>query len=225
MTESDATRIAERMKSVEELEERHRTVGAALFEKCGRNLFPCDQLAMVVLDRSLNTVAGFVLLLKNHGYICGVALLRMQLDNILRFHGVVKSGDAHGAASSVSSGTQLRKLKDSRGRKMTDAILVDHLQERNPGVADIYNKCSGYIHLSDEHFLHFLARCGRDNEGRRLIAIGNNDDHLSLEHRYSLIDAFAVVTRGVLEAVSQWTLVRDQHGDFDTLSQRFSPAP
>jgi hypothetical protein len=225
MTESDAAGIAERLKLVEELQERHQTVGAALFEKCEGNLFPCDQLAMVLLDRSLNTVAGFVLLLKNHGYICGVGLLRMQLDNILRFHGVVKSGDAHGVAEKVCSGTPLRKLKDSRGHNMTDANLIELLQERNPGVAEVYSDSSGYIHLSDQHFLHFLARCGRDEEGRRLISIGSNDDHLSIEHRYSLIDAFAVVTRGVPEAVSQWTLFRHQYGDFDTLRQRFSPVP
>jgi hypothetical protein len=90
-------------------------VGQLLYDACNRNLFPCDGLAMGVLDRSLNILSGFTRLIRNNGYICAVALLRLQLDNILRFYGVViASGDPHGVADQMFHGAELSKIAPPR---------------------------------------------------------------------------------------------------------------
>lgn len=204
------------------LSERHREVGAALYQACSGVLFPCDGLAMTVLDRSLNLVEGFLLLLPNHGYICSAALLRMQLDNILRLGGVTGSHDPHGVAESVIGGTELRRIKDASGRPMTDQRLLELLEPRNPGVTSIYKQASGYVHLSSEHVLHFLARSARGDDGRRIFRIGNNDDHIEQEHKHALVKAFATVTRGVLALVDLWTDNRTRAGSTEELRRRFT---
>src|SRR5688572_2220505 len=104
-----------KLADLEALSEVHGERGAAIFTACNGTLFPCDGLAYAVLDRSLNLLKGFCLLLSNGGYTCGAALLRMQLDNVLRFHGVVTTTDPHGTADNVISGTPLRKIKDKDG--------------------------------------------------------------------------------------------------------------
>ena len=104
-----------RFAELEALSEAHGERGGAIFAACHGTLFPCDGLAYAVLDRSLNLLKGFCLLLRNGGYTSGAALLRMQLDNVLRFHGVVTTTDPHGIASDVINGTPLNKLKDIHG--------------------------------------------------------------------------------------------------------------
>jgi len=75
------------LKELSSLRKRYVAAGQALYHARGGELFPCDGLAMAVLDRSLN----ILLLMPKHGYICAAALLRMQLDSALRFHGVLST--------------------------------------------------------------------------------------------------------------------------------------
>ncbi|MDA8109922.1 MAG: hypothetical protein M0015_15020 [Betaproteobacteria bacterium] len=202
----------------------HGERGAAIFAACHGTLFPCDGLAYAVLDRSLNLLKGFCLLLANGGYTCGAALLRMQLDNVLRLHGVVTTTDPHGIAGEVINGTPLRKLKDKDGQFMTDKRLVEVLSHSNTWVEHVYNLSSSYIHLSEQHFHHFMERSKKNQNGLRDFAIGDGDEYLGDAHKLELVAAFKVVTEGVLEVVKQWVAVRSAYGDEATLRARFHSA-
>lgn len=208
--------------AIEKMKSLHEEKGAALYRACNAKLFPCDILAFTVMERSLNLIRGFCLLLVNGGYTCGVALLRMQFDNLLRFHGVVTSIDPHEVASQMINGTPLRKIKDKTDQLMTDKRLVEQLSVRNPWAERVYNLASGYIHLSEHHFYHFLQRSKQNESGTRDIVIGDEDDCLSPEHKLQLVNAFAVVTRGVLELIHQWTKVRDNYGMNEALKGHYT---
>lgn len=210
------------LQALKSLSDPHGERSSALFQACNAELFPCDALAFSVLERSLNLLKGFRLLLENGGYTCGAGLLRMQLDSVLRFNGVALAKDPHG--DSVLTGTPLRKIKDATDQLMTDKRLVELLSQKNPWVEQVYTVASGYIHLSEQHFHHFCMRSKENDTGKRDFAIGDEEDYLSEEHKVELANAFAVVTRGVLEVVRQWTVVRDQHGSNQTLKLRFSRA-
>ncbi|MGH8531893.1 MAG: hypothetical protein ACREV1_03975 [Gammaproteobacteria bacterium] len=71
------------LQSLLGLSDLHGERGKELFDACAGELFPCDALGFAVLERSLNLLRGFHLLLSNGGYTPGVGLLRMQLDNVL----------------------------------------------------------------------------------------------------------------------------------------------
>ena len=124
--------ISHELDMVQQLHPRHHDRGAALFAACGAQIFPCDALAFAILERSLNLLKSFHMLLSNGGYVAGAALLRMQLDSVLRFNGVAISGDPHGTASAMYGGTPLRKIKDRHGERMTDRYLVELFKKRNP---------------------------------------------------------------------------------------------
>lgn len=213
-----------RITELEALAIFHGNNGSALFQACEASLFPCDALAYSVLERSLNLLKGFCLLLRNGGYTCGAALLRMQLDNVLRLHGVVTTSDPHGIANEMINGKALRKLKDSKGHCMTDKRLVEVLSITNPHVERVYKLTSSYIHLSEQHFYHFIERSKKNQRGLRDFAIGDGDEYLDEAHKIELVAAFKVVTDGVLDLVQQWISVRNQFGDKQTLAKRFSNA-
>jgi hypothetical protein len=214
--------LEQSLEEVRGLLERHRTVGAALYEECEGHLFPCDGLAMAVLDRSLNVTEGFLLLMGSHGYICSAALLRFQLDNILRLHGVATSADPHEVAEKVIGGARLDQIEDRSGQLMRDARLLEVLEVKNAGITRIYKWASGYVHLSGEHVSHFLSRSAPGEDGRRIFRIGNNDDHIPPEHRRELVDAFAKVTRGALSLIEHWTANRKKVGSREDLHRRFT---
>jgi hypothetical protein len=211
------------LQSLTDLSSEHETLGRGLYEVCKGELFPCDALAFAVLERSLNQAKGFSLLLSNGGYTMGAGVLRMQLDNLLRFHGVVTSGDPHGVANQIANGVPLRKIKDASGRKMTDQRLLELHNAKNPDIRKIYDLSSGYIHLSIEHIRHFLLRSAIECGQARIFAIGDADDHMAIESKIKLVKAFTAVTRGVLACIEFWTATRAGQGTAD-LHKRFKQA-
>ena len=208
-----------------ELSDLHEAQASRLAEACAHEIFPCDALAFSVLERSLNLLKGFHLLLSNGCYTSGAALLRMQLDSILRFNGIALCKDPHEIASSVIGGVPLRTLKDRSGKKMVDKHLVEIFSKKNPWVEHIYGLSSSYIHLSEQHFGHFIARSQRNEAtGMRDFSIGDSDDHISTEHKIELINAFSALTRGIFSAVTQWAEIRHLHGTSQSLRARFQTA-
>jgi hypothetical protein len=212
------------LKTLLDLSDSHGESGKELFAACNSEIFPCDALAFAILERSLNLLRGFHLLLSNSGYTSGIGLLRMQLDSILRFRGVTNCENPHEIAASVISGTPLRKLKDRAGNRMTDSYLVSLLVPLNPAIEHIYKLSSGYIHLSDQHFYHFLSRSKLNAAGERDFCIGHDDEEISIEHKIQLVNVFSAITRGVLTIINEWSKKRHQFGTNELLLQRFPNA-
>ena len=212
------------LREFDELPELHNAAGRALFESCSAEVFPCDALALAVLDRSLGLVNGVRVLISNNGYTSGMALLRLQIDNILRLHGVIASGDAHGCAGKVLDGKHLRNLKNKKGDKMSDGYLVRSLSSTIPWIQDVYDTCSGFVHLSDRHVHYFLARCPVGPDGKRVFSIGDEDEHVPIESKRQLIKAFVGTTRGVTKLVTAWSQVRSAHGSNAMLKSKYIAA-
>lgn len=93
----------------------------------------------------------------NGGYSSAIALVRMQLDSVLRLYGIISSGDRHLFAERVMHGVLLCELKDKTGKKMTDRRLEDEFKKLAPWAEELYEHCSGYIHLSSNHITYFLG--------------------------------------------------------------------
>lgn len=209
---------------LEALSDKHGVIGKQLFDKCEASLYPADSAALAVLNRSMSLIKGFILLVSNGGYIPAVGLLRMQLDNILRFHGISSSADPHDIANKVANGVPLRNIKGTNGKPMTDAHLKEQLADNNPWITRVYEISSGYIHFSDQHIRHLLQRSAIDEEGYRQVAIGDEDIYIRDDQRIDLVNTFLAVTRGVLTTVGSWINRRESAGTNAELSTRFKNA-
>lgn len=204
-----------------DIADRLISVGKAHFLVCKGSIFPCDALALVVLERALNLLKGFALLLDGGSYACGAALLRLQLDNLLRFSGVASTRDPHETASEMLTGKQLNKIKHKSGQPMTDKYLAELASKRYPWALDIYDLASGYVHLSESHFHHMLMRSKIGDNGVREFHISDTDDYIPEDHKGSIVESFAVISRGVIDVVEEWSRGREQHGTPEELSKRF----
>ncbi|WP_457417601.1 hypothetical protein [Roseateles sp. P5_E7] len=210
--------VLDRMLGLPEL---HFQAGKAVFNACGTSVFPCDALALAVLERSLGLIKGFQLLARNGCYTAAVALLRMQLDNALRLHGVASTADPHDTACQIVNGTPLRKLKDSSGQPMNDKRLTALYSVKRAWAQRVYDVASAYVHLSDTHVSHFVARSPKVESGSRHFSIGDDDDHVPRAQKLELVEAFEIVTLSVLEEVRDWAVSRDRYGDLATLKLRY----
>ena len=182
----------------------HGVYAEKLHKLCDGDFFPCHTLYLAVLDRSLNNLDALDVLLKNGDYGTAMAVLRLQIDNMCRFYGVLRTNDPHDTANIIAHGTPLKKIKDSDGKNLTDRYLVDLLSENSKWLLDVYQLCCGYIHFSEEHLKNTIGKSVPNNQGSRDMYIGTGDDHVPLEHKVNLMLAFGLITDIVFSLYDRW---------------------
>ncbi len=196
-------------------EKLHSEVFMKMAEADAGKFFPVDLLANAVLHRSINLVQGFATLVEQRNFICAASLLRLQLDNCLRFYAVFLVDDPHGFAMEVFKGNQVRKLKDRKGERMTDAYLVEQLAQIYPWIARVYGQTSGYIHLSNAHIFNtFAARTPGEAELEvHHLVVGAGDcfegDELYKEATAAMIEA----TQVLFKYLSGWVKTKETPPD------------
>lgn len=199
------------ISELEKIRDKHDDVGKKLSMLTNGLLFPCHALYYAVLNRSLELFDGFLLLAKNDNYGCCMALSRMQLDNIIRFFGVLNTKNIHKTANKMFMGTKLSCLKDKRGKKMTDSYLVELLSKNNPWIVHIYKLTSGYIHLSDQHIHQMLGKSSVINDNLRDFYIRPDCTHIDIEHKIQMINAFLKITEGVFDLFPELEKLSNQY--------------
>ena len=125
----------------------------------GANFYKTHWLAIASLNRSVGLVQGFCLLIRSN-FICAAPLIRLQLDNLLRFNALSWVADKDAFTKRFISGERINTLKDKRGNKLTDRYLVEKMNGLFPGIAQIYEKTCSYVHLSEKHFFHSFKPAG-----------------------------------------------------------------
>ncbi len=128
----------------------------------------------------------------------------MQLDNVLRFYGVLITEDQHKTAMSIINGMHLNKIKDKDGKYLQDFYLVNLLSKKNPWVKKVYKLCSGYIHLSDQHIFHLIEKTDSEDDGTRTFTIGSQSEDIDEIHWKELVNTFEHTTRGIFKLFPKW---------------------
>ena len=181
-----------------------------MFEACGGTFYGMDLLAAVELNRSKAHIAGFQQLVGAKNLICAGALLRLQLDTALRFYAAFLVEQPHDFALAVLGGTRVRDLKDRDGKEMTDAYLVEKLAQKFDWVPRVYERTSGYVHLSSTHLLSAMTPTEGASDSDRTIAIkiGAEDKPLPAWIYIEATDAFRAVTDVLLRYVHGWVFTK-----------------
>lgn len=185
----------------------HLEVGKYLLTAANGYQYPFDLLAYAVLNRSLALVLGFTDLIKSPNFIAAAPLLRLQLDNCLRFYAGYLVSDLHDFALKILSGKAVKDQKSKDGNTLTDNYLCRKISSEYPWVLDVYKNTSGYIHLSEKHIFHSVRSL---NEGKGIkISIGETDRFVTTDLYLEVIEAFKTTTEMVLRYVYSWAYTKD----------------
>jgi len=169
----------------------------------GGAIFPVDMLSTAVTHRAMCLVSGFCDLIERKNFICAAALVRLMLDNLLRFYAVWLVDNPHDFATEFLKGKEIRKIKDRNGNKMTDKYLVDQLSKEYPWLSNTYRETSGYIHLSSKHYFNTVREV-HDKERSITTAIGPFDTSITNEVREEAIDAMLEISNAVMRYLYGW---------------------
>ena len=101
-----------------------------------------------VVNRALSINRGFQLLTEDNNYLCAIPLMRMQIDNCIRFFGLELVNSPNDYIENWTKGEKISRLKDKNGSKLSDKLLVEELDKRYEHVKGIYDQACNFVHLS-----------------------------------------------------------------------------
>jgi hypothetical protein len=194
--------IENRLTFLEESRHTHYSIAREVSGFQGDNLL--NIFGWMVLKRSISIVYGFTALIRSHNLICAAPLVRLQIDNLLRFRAAFLVDDSREFVFRVLSGTPVRNMRDRDNRRLTDDYLQQRLSLEYPWLQDLYRRTSGYIHLSDEHFLNTVRASGR-GEGGIEAYIGPDDQLVSPEIYSEVVETMVIVTHALLTYLGNWS--------------------
>ena len=132
------------------------------------------------------------------------------MDTALRFHAAFLVDQPHDFALAVLGGERVRDLKDRDGKKMTDAYLVAKLGREFDWVPRVYERTSGYVHLSQTHLIGALRLREAVSESDRsmTIKISAKAKPLPSWIYIEAVDAFRAATEILLRYVHGWAFTK-----------------
>jgi len=152
-------------------------------------LYPLDFVVVGIVKRSLSIASAFKTLVTDWNMVCARAILRMQIDTVIRFSAFWISGDPHQMAVEVMHGNQINKMKDRDGNKMTDAYLVKKLSPEFDWMPRVYQYTSGYTHFSERHLFDPIASLKEDGRLVHFI-INDKDEKFPESSWYEIVSCF-----------------------------------
>lgn len=125
--------------------------------------------------------------------IVALAILRLQLDTVLRLYALYWVADPEKFAERVFNGEQIDRLKAADGELMKDRYLINRIMSHNPWVDEVYKNTSGLIHFSGRH-MHAALRLKDAETGAAEIFIGPTNPSHEMKEFQEMLEAFFHVT-------------------------------
>jgi hypothetical protein len=179
---------------------------AAVWAKHGAAEFHESIMTAVVLSRSKSLTRAFFALLVAQNLTTASALLRLQLDSLLRLVAMYIVSDQHAFFEAMLDGENISRCKDAGGNRMTDKYLCDRVAEFVPWIRSLYKQASGFIHLSYKHIAATVQ--GYPGEGKIGVWMADEESYLSDDSYDSIAGAFGLATRMLLDFILKRAIQR-----------------
>lgn len=201
--------VLEGLAGVHAQQDEIKQAALAMMGPQGTPFYTIDLVAIAALNRATALTAAFGLLIERKNLVSAAAILRMQLDNALRFSALWRVDDPHSTASAILKGTRINRLQDRDGQRLTDSRLQELMSADKDWVPEVYEKASGFVHFSDAHVASAIFPSPDDPDEIR-FKVDAEDEDVPDQLYLEAIAAFWASTDLFLEYIEGWTA--QKHG-------------
>lgn len=211
--------LEELLTKLDEQKTVHLTVTEKMMSAYNAAIYPLDLMGISVSKRSMSLIRGFIEMIRQENFICAAPLVRMQLDNSLRFYAAFLVDEPHKLATEFINGNPIRNLKERLTKqKLTDRLLVERLAEHHPWITAVYEKTSGYIHLSEIHLFNAMGK--KSGEEKLTVVASDSDSYITEQQRTEAVYIMIELTTIVLWLLHSWTLTKDTPNQADWIKKQ-----
>lgn len=220
MTEKQSTQeyfpeLSQLFTELECLKKTHFDVFRLLQGDVNDDIYLLDMFLKPVLKRSLDLTDSFSILVKKWHYSISGAILRMQLDNLLRIYYVFQRNDNDMLFLGFLREGSFRTLKHTNGQKVTDRLLIEIAKPNYPWIEKVYKETSNFIHLSTKHFHATIIKTDKsDRTIEEYFGVGFfNWPEFSINE---VMSAYIKTTTSVLDLMKEWIKLKNTITDCES---------
>ena len=174
-------------------------------------IYPIDLFVMAAIKKTLSINRGYVSQLREDNYVCGAALLRIQIDSALRLHASTLVKDTTKFVGEIMDGKPMNQLRDKKGKLLTDTYLYNEVSKSYPWITNLYKESSGFVHLSEKHF---FATYSRSNEERHpQFILSEKDEFIPDAVKVEATLAMLFVNFLIFDLCKDWLEFKKKHWD------------
>ena len=195
------------LSELEELDAEFMTLGKQMLAE---ETYVTDIFMAALLNRGLQLLHGFMLLVRNEHFVSAAPFVRLQIDNCCRHFAGTLVVSADELTMQLMEGQRLDKLVDRDGKKMTDAYLLERLAEvaQEPWLRPAYEKASGFVHFSGAHI---FATTQANSEDRTIaLRIYRKETNVPEAFWVELVEAFGAATELLLRLTAGWVAQKEE---------------
>jgi len=202
--------ILEHVDALRGSREDHIKLLSSVLSADSGSLWGLDLVAQAVINRSVALIDGYTKMVEDRNVLCANALLRLQIDNIMRLYSCWLVDDPHSIAGLLLEGKPLNKIKSRDGKTLSDAYLASEATKLYPWLKNVYAKTSGFIHLSTPHMVApFTVIDNRNNTIS--IAIGSHGGREWTEQEIlESLSAFTAATASIINLTYSWGVIKEK---------------
>lgn len=192
-------------KKMDDLRISHLDVAHKFLAADAGHLYMPDLLMMAMMQRSYGLVDALIDSVDAYNLVAAAPLVRLQIDTLVRASYVARCSDADEVIQKVLSGVQFRKLKDDDGKALTDAYLMMLAEPHHGWAKVVYQKTSGWVHLSANHILATWQVDSEGDPGRLRGGLPLRPDVIPESLWAELLGAMTQATEEIFEYAEMWT--------------------
>lgn len=202
------TPILNRISLLRNTSKIHLDLLAKILRADGGNIFGVDLVVCAVIQRSLSLIDGFATMVECRNVLCAAPLIRLQLDSIIRLYACWLVDDPHSIALHLLEKGSLKKIKSRDGKSLTDRYLHQEASKVYPWLSRVYEKTSGFVHLSSPQMLSFVRSIDAPERTAHVSiqTVGPQWDEGDI---LETVDAFTEATKALLHLCRSWLTTKD----------------
>ena len=203
MAEINEGTLQDLYSELEKVEKKYLELAKQIMEAGDRKMYTMDIFTLIICNRAMSIIRGFVKLGQDNNYITSVPLIRLQVDNCLKFFASTIVSDYDDFILCFLTGEETKDYKDHSGKKLFDSYLTRKLDKLYPGIRTLYKNTSGYIHLSNAHT---IVRTESDWEIK--MKVGEFDNY-SIGEKIDFVYNMLCVSNILLSLLDEWRIRKD----------------
>lgn len=175
-TVNDDKGLKDLLEQINILQNSFLSTSKTIMEAAHSSIHPLDYFALSVIDRAISLNKGFKTLIEADNMSSAVCLVRLQLDNLIRYYALLICDNPEKFMAHVLAGKPLNEYKEN-DKKFTDSFLARKLDAKYPNSYALYKHLCNYIHYGFTHIDYiFREKEEKSEKSSHRVVIGDSNN-------------------------------------------------
>ena len=193
-------KLDELLKQITDIESQFLDCASKIIKAGQSKVDNLDFIALSVLNRAISLNKGYKTLIEANNTLSAVNLLRLQLDNLIRYNSIFVANERN-YIDYIIDGNPINKYKKGN-QQFTDNYLAKELDKKFSNSYELYKHLCEFVHYSEKHISKIITTSENENALFRVV-VGDNDN-FNLTEKIDYTENLLFISLNLLSLMRKW---------------------